>query len=306
MSEFPLTANGKLDRRALPEPAVETGPVTAAANDDERVICETVASVLRVERVGADQDFFELGGDSILAISLLSALRAEGVYVTATQIFVNRTPRALAAVASRDGAATVDHDDVPTGPVAGLPIVQWLGETTDAIDGFVQSVVVNTPASLTASALSQILTAVVERHDMLRAKLVRGPRWSFDIPESGPALWEESNAPLEECVAAATEGLNPDAGVMLRAVWRSERAAARDRHPPRGDRRCLVAHPVRRPRPGVAAAFVRCRDRTAAGRHVVPPLDAAAGAGRVRGGSRLLPTPAAGNRRAARPSPSHR
>ncbi len=221
MSEFPLTANGKLDRRALPEPTADTGPVTAAANDDEAVICQAVAAVLRVEQVGADQDFFELGGDSILAISLLSALRAEGVFVTATQIFLNRTPRALAAVASRDGASTVDHDDVPTGPVAGLPIVQWLGETTDAIDGFVQSVVVNTPAELTAPALTQILDAVVDRHDMLRAKLVRGRRWSFDIPSDGHALWEESNAPLEECVAAATEGLNPDAGVMLRAIWRS-------------------------------------------------------------------------------------
>ncbi|KJK52025.1 peptide synthetase [Lentzea aerocolonigenes] len=219
MSEFPLTPNGKLDRRALPEPVVETGPVTAAANDDEAVICAAVASVLRVEQVGADQDFFELGGDSILAISLLSALRAEGVYVTATQIFVNRTPRALAAVASREGAA-VDHDDVPTGPVAGLPIVQWLGETTDAIDGFVQSVVLNTPAELTSGALTQILDAVVARHDMLRAKLVRGERWSFDIPADGHALWEASDAPLEECVEAATEGLNPDAGIMLRAVWR--------------------------------------------------------------------------------------
>ncbi|WP_223165474.1 non-ribosomal peptide synthetase [Lentzea indica] len=222
MSEFPLTPNGKLDRRALPEPTVETGPVTAAANDDEAAICAAVASVLRVEQVGADQDFFELGGDSILAISLLSALRAEGVFVTATQIFVNRTPRALAAVASRDGASAVDHDDVATGPVAGLPIVQWLGETTDAIDGFVQSVVLNTPAELTAEQLIQILDAVVERHDMLRAKLVRGERWSFDIPEDGHALWDASNAPIEECVAAATEGLNPDAGIMLRAVWRSE------------------------------------------------------------------------------------
>ncbi|MFI6096157.1 amino acid adenylation domain-containing protein [Lentzea sp. NPDC051213] len=222
MSEFPLTPNGKLDRRALPEPTVETGPVTAAANDVEAAICAAVASVLRVEQAGADQDFFELGGDSILAISLLSALRADGIFVTATQIFVNRTPRALAAVASLDGAATVDHDDVPTGPVAGLPIVQWLGETTDAVDGFVQSVVVNTPAALTAPALMQILDAVVERHDMLRARLVRGERWSFDIPSDGHALWEENNAPLEECVAAATEGLNPDAGVMLRAVWRSE------------------------------------------------------------------------------------
>lgn len=222
MSEFPLTPNGKLDRRALPEPVVETGPVTAAATDDEAVICAAVASVLRVEQVGADQDFFELGGDSILAISLLSALRAEGLFVTATQIFVHRTPRALAAVATRDGASAVDHDDVPTGPVAGLPIVQWLGETTDAIDGFVQSVVLNTPAELTADALTQILDALVARHDMLRAKLVRGERWSFDIPADGHALWEESGAPLEECVAAATEGLNPDAGIMLRAVWRSE------------------------------------------------------------------------------------
>ncbi|SDI93294.1 non-ribosomal peptide synthase domain TIGR01720/amino acid adenylation domain-containing protein [Lentzea albidocapillata subsp. violacea] len=222
MNEFPLTANGKLDRRALPEPVMETGPVTAAATDDEAVICAAVASVLRVEQVGADQDFFELGGDSILAISLLSALRAEGVFVTATQIFVNRTPRALAAVASRDGASAVDHDDVPTGPVAGLPIVQWLGETTDAIDGFVQSVVLNTPAELTADALTQILDAVVARHDMLRAKLVRGSSWSFDIPADGPALWQESDAPLEACVATATEGLDPDAGIMLRAVWRPQ------------------------------------------------------------------------------------
>ncbi|MET9632565.1 amino acid adenylation domain-containing protein [Lentzea sp. NPDC006480] len=221
MHEFPLTANGKLDRRALPEPVVETGPITVAENDDEAVICAAVASVLRVEQVGADQDFFELGGDSILAISLLSALRAEGVFVTATQIFVNRTPRALAAVASREGAA-VDHDDVPTGPVAGLPIVQWLGETTDAVDGFVQSVVVNTPADLTAEALTRILDAVVARHDMLRARLVRGERWSFDIPADGHALWDESNAPLEACVEAATEGLNPDAGIMLRAVWRPQ------------------------------------------------------------------------------------
>jgi amino acid adenylation domain-containing protein/non-ribosomal peptide synthase protein (TIGR01720 family) len=222
MAEFPLTANGKLDRRALPEPTVETGPVTAAATDDEAVICAAIASVLRLDEVGADQDFFELGGDSILAISLLSALRAEGVFVTATQIFLNRTPRALAAVASRDGASTVDHDDVPIGPVAGLPIVQWLGETTDAIDGFVQSVVLNTPPDLTSDALTQILDAVVERHDMLRAKLVRGERWSFDIPADGHALWDESDAPLDECVLAATEGLNPDAGIMLRAVWRPQ------------------------------------------------------------------------------------
>ncbi|MFI2435462.1 amino acid adenylation domain-containing protein [Streptomyces sp. NPDC018693] len=222
MTEFPLTANGKLDRRALPEPEIATGTLVPPATDDERAVCAAVAKVLRLEEVGADQDFFQLGGDSILAISLLSALRDTGLHVTARQIFAHSTPRALAAVASRGDVSTVDHADVPTGSVVGSPIVQWLGETTDAIDGFVQSVVLNTPADLTADALDRILTALTVRHDMLRARLVRGDRWSFDIPEAGQAgpLWQESDRPLDECVALATDGLDPAGGVMLRAVWR--------------------------------------------------------------------------------------
>ncbi|HKN55349.1 MAG TPA: condensation domain-containing protein, partial [Amycolatopsis sp.] len=174
------------------------------------------------EEVGADQDFFRLGGDSILAISLLSALREAGLHVTATQIFTHSTVRELAAVAGRATVSTVDHDDIATGPVVGSPIVQWLGETTDAIDGFVQSVVLNTPAELTGDALDEILSALLSRHDMLRARLVRGERWSFDIPETGTARWQESDQPLDQCVTLATEGLDPDNGVMLRAVWRRE------------------------------------------------------------------------------------
>ncbi|TPQ16625.1 non-ribosomal peptide synthetase [Streptomyces sporangiiformans] len=224
MTEFPLTANGKLDRNALPEPTIGTGSLIQPATENEHAVCAAVAAVLRLEEVGVDQDFFQLGGDSILAISLLSALRDAGLYVTARQIFTHSTVGALAAVASREDVSTVDHRDVATGSVVGSPIVQWLGETTDAIDGFVQSVVLNTPADLTADALDEILAAVAGRHDMLRAKLVRGDRWSFDIPEADQAAvgWQESDRPLDECVALATEGLDPTGGVMLRAVWRRE------------------------------------------------------------------------------------
>ncbi|MFJ8854060.1 amino acid adenylation domain-containing protein [Streptomyces sp. NPDC102437] len=224
MKEFPLTANGKLDRGALPEPTIGTGPVVAPATENERVVCAAVASVLRLERAGTDQDFFRLGGDSILAISLLGALRDAGLHVTARQIFTHSVLGALAAVASREEVSAADHGDVATGPVVGSPIVQWLGRTTDAIDGFVQSVVLNTPAQLRAEALDEILAAVLERHDMLRARLVRGERWSFDIPEAGrgAAGWQESDRPLAECVELATEGLDPERGVMLRAVWRRE------------------------------------------------------------------------------------
>jgi amino acid adenylation domain-containing protein/non-ribosomal peptide synthase protein (TIGR01720 family) len=243
MTEFPLTANGKLDRNALPEPVIGAGPIVPPITENERAVCAAMAAVLRldVDEVGADQDFFQLGGDSILAISLLSALRAAGLHVTARQIFAHGTAGALAAVASREDVSTVDHSDVATGSVVGSPIVQWLGETTDAIDGFVQSVVLNTPADLTPGALDEILAAVIARHDMLRARLVRGDRWSFDIPEAdragaaptaagrrvaerafASAGWLESDRPLDECVAHATDALDPAGGVMLRAVWRRQ------------------------------------------------------------------------------------
>ncbi|MFD4024330.1 amino acid adenylation domain-containing protein [Streptomyces sp. NPDC058576] len=222
LPRFPLTANGKIDRNALPEPTVGAGPLQAPATENERLVCEAVAAVLRRDDVGADQDFFQLGGDSILAISLLSALREVGLHVSARQIFTHTVVGALAAVASREPAAAVDHGDVATGAVVGSPIVQWLGETTDAIDGFVQSVVLTTPADLTADALDDLLTAVLTRHDMLRAELVRGERWGFDIPAAGAhaRCWERSDAPPEDCVALATAALDPDQGIMLRAVWR--------------------------------------------------------------------------------------
>ncbi|WP_228992197.1 non-ribosomal peptide synthetase [Streptomyces sp. DH8] len=226
LAEFPLTANGKIDRRALPEPPAGTGVLVAPATENERLVCEAVASVLRLDAVGTDQDFFQLGGDSILAISLLAALRDAGLHVTARQIFTHTVVGALAAVASRESVA-VDHGDVATGAVTGSPILRWLGETTDAVDGFVQSVVLTTPAELTPEALDTLLAAVLARHDMLRAKLVRGGHWGFDVPEAptAPRCWEESDAPLDACVARATRALDPDNGVMLRAVWR--RAARR-------------------------------------------------------------------------------
>ncbi|GHB89698.1 non-ribosomal peptide synthetase [Streptomyces anthocyanicus] len=228
MTEFPLTANGKLDRNALPEPVIPAGSSAPPTTDEERTVCAAVAALLQLDRVGVDQDFFQLGGDSILAISLLGRLRDAGLYVTARQIFTHSTVGALAAVASREDTTVVDHRDVPTGSVVGSPVVQWLGETTDAIDGFVQSVVLNTPADLTVDALDLILAAVVRRHPMLRARLVRGERWGFDIPEAeaeavpAVALWRESDQPLDACLALATGELDPVGGAMLRAVWRRE------------------------------------------------------------------------------------
>nr|ADU56133.1 hypothetical protein CA915-12 [uncultured organism CA915] len=100
LDALPLTGNGKVDRAALPAPVFTARtagrePVT----EGERLLCGLFAQVLGMDRVGADDGFIELGGDSIAAMRLAARASHAGLLVTPSQIFVERTPARLAAVA---------------------------------------------------------------------------------------------------------------------------------------------------------------------------------------------------------------
>ncbi|MGC5402159.1 phosphopantetheine-binding protein, partial [Streptomyces sp. DT20] len=82
---FPLTANGKVDRRALPEPDLGAALAknhVAPRTRTERIVARAWGDVLGVERVGVQDNFFELGGDSILSIQVVSRLRRAGLVVS--------------------------------------------------------------------------------------------------------------------------------------------------------------------------------------------------------------------------------
>src|ERR1700720_3974412 len=82
LDRLPLTANGKLDRGALPAPQLRASVLRLARNPREELLCALFAEVLGLERVGIEDDFFALGGHSLLATRLISRMRKAGLALT--------------------------------------------------------------------------------------------------------------------------------------------------------------------------------------------------------------------------------
>ena len=111
LDDLPLDANGKVDRRSLPSPwASRDGmdglpPYTEPGTEIERVIAGVWAEVLELDRVGAEDEFFALGGDSLRSVALLERLQEIGIRFTASQFFGHPTVAELAALYDADRPA---------------------------------------------------------------------------------------------------------------------------------------------------------------------------------------------------------
>ena len=117
LEEFPLSANGKLDRKALPDPSeAAQSKSRQPLPGPEAMLAELIAGILRVEHVGADDDFFLLGGDSISAIGLCAALRRRGALLRPRDIFecrsVARMAQALESQAPTPSVATLETNAI--------------------------------------------------------------------------------------------------------------------------------------------------------------------------------------------------
>ncbi|MGW0246372.1 non-ribosomal peptide synthase/polyketide synthase [Nocardia goodfellowii] len=253
IDSVPLTPTGKLDRAALPEPELSSSTrYRAPRNDQERVLAGVFAEVLGLERVGVDDSFFELGGDSIRSIQVVSRARELGVEISPREVFEHRTAAALAAVSSDRAAAVPVLAELPGGGVGWMPLlpvarfVRAIGGTS--FDGFSQSLLLDLPVGIDRAGLTATLSAVVDRHDMLRARLVDDERGAgLDVAPAGAVavdrlvrqveiatLDDTAGAVVSELAAAAGQ-LAPAAGVMVRFVWF-------DAGPTRAGKLAIVAH----------------------------------------------------------------
>ncbi|HEX3529425.1 MAG TPA: amino acid adenylation domain-containing protein [Thermoanaerobaculia bacterium] len=184
---LPLTAQGKIDRRALPEPEMPTGAAaqTPPANAVEAALAEVVAGVLGLPRVGVHDNFFALGGDSILSIQVVTQARRLGIALTPTQLFQQQTVAQMATVATMATTAgtlleTKIEEEPGSGAVPLTPVQRWFfAEVVDREPGaahhFNLSLLLAAPERLDPARLAAALALLTRRHDALRLRFRRGP-----------------------------------------------------------------------------------------------------------------------------------
>ncbi|MFD4428024.1 amino acid adenylation domain-containing protein [Nocardia sp. NPDC058497] len=223
LDELPLTPVGKLDRAALPDPVAvrsEHRPPRTAA---ERAVARVIGEVLGHDRVGLDDDFFALGGDSITAIQVVSRAAAAGVVLRPRDLFDARTVGALAGRAE----VTLDAGTRP----AALPLTATAAQLIEAGDSAVEprAVLLDVPADCSDEAVAEVAHAVMNQHPMLWAVLDRsGATPVLVIPSheerTGEAFRKldgtdgESSLPVDDIVAAAAAALDPDEGRNIHFV----------------------------------------------------------------------------------------
>ncbi|MEV0493748.1 amino acid adenylation domain-containing protein [Streptomyces atratus] len=235
LDAFPMTGNGKIDRRALPAPDLGTRSRPAETSAEE-TLCSVFAEILGAPEVGAEAGFFDLGGDSIQATQLVAQARTAGLVFTVRDVFTHQTVEGIARVARPVGEDTgADVADVGTGEIPLLPVVERQRQLGGSPAGFDLSATVGLPSEVDEDRLIAALQAVVDRHDALRTRLVTTPdgQWSLHADEPGAvrvadvlrrvdtsALADaDARSLIAEETAAAKQRLDPARGAMLQPVW---------------------------------------------------------------------------------------
>ncbi|HET7460821.1 MAG TPA: amino acid adenylation domain-containing protein [Longimicrobium sp.] len=195
LDALPLTGSGKVDRNALPAPdarRLKTGTGYAAPRTDaEAALAAIWAEVLGVERVGVDDNFFALGGDSIVSIQIVARANEAGLRVQPRHVFTHQTVAELASIAGQ-AAETAAEQGAVSGPVPLTPVQRWfLAQEQPEPHHFNLTLLFQAAAPLDADALERACAALLAHHDALRLRFARGAEGWEQVnaaPRDGPAL----------------------------------------------------------------------------------------------------------------------
>jgi amino acid adenylation domain-containing protein/non-ribosomal peptide synthase protein (TIGR01720 family) len=241
IDRFPLTTNGKLDRAALPSPELRVEQATTGRPPQtpaELVLAAIWCALLGLDEVGVHDNFFALGGDSILSIQVTTRANQAGLGLVPRQIFEHPTIAALAEVATTT-RVTASEQGVLVGEVPLTPIQKWFFERFDPVPAqWNQSVVVVLREPVEPRILSEAIAALVRHHDGLRLRFAtqRGgwvqryvapdERVPFESIDLRAETGSESTIRYEREVARVQASMDLEHGPMFSALHVRDGAAA--------------------------------------------------------------------------------
>ncbi len=228
LEAMPLTPAGKVDRKALPAPQWQTASEgEAPKTDNEQTLATIWQQLLGRESVSRDDNFFALGGDSILALQVVSRARQQGLALTPKDLFEQPLLRGLAEQAVSAQASVISQQPLQ-GAVPLLPIQQhFFSLNPPSPSHWNQHLWLALDAPMDREALNATLQALYQQHDALRLQFVREKNgWSqtclpADAP-SGELLWwrqADSESAVAELCEQAQRSLNIENGELLRALY---------------------------------------------------------------------------------------
>ncbi len=234
LDALPIAPNGKVDFESLAAP----GPIrpelerayVEPSNPFEVTLTRIWQQVLGLDRVGVHDNFFDLGGDSILSIQIVARARQAGLELTPKQFFQSQTIAELAASVAPVPSAQADQRELD-GPVSLTPVQRWFFEQDlNEPHHFNQAVLLEVPAALDERVLRRVFQHLIEYHDAFRLRFTQTvTEWqqSFSSPvDELPFAYHDLSTlqgpkqreALEEIAADAEKSLDLTAGPLVRMV----------------------------------------------------------------------------------------
>ena len=225
---LPLNASGKIDRKALPQPQLPAGDYGAPRGVAEQALAAVWREVLGVDKVGRDDNFFALGGDSIISLQIVARARRAGWKLTPRQLFERQSIAQLAPLAEPLEAAAPVAVTMPQSdqPFSLLPIqAAFFERSPPSASHWNQSLLLHSDARLDPVRLEQALQALTTRHASLRLRFTRNSQdeWqqAYGPAPRQPILWRRQAASSGQASALceqAQRSLNIADGRLIRAL----------------------------------------------------------------------------------------
>jgi amino acid adenylation domain-containing protein/non-ribosomal peptide synthase protein (TIGR01720 family) len=233
LENLPLTPNGKIDRQALPKPEGREG--LNKYEEPIGLLEEQLASIwkeiLKIEKIGRDDNFFSLGGDSIVSIQMVSRARQKGIIFDVKQVFETPTVAGLTINVQKAEKAAIIDQSLTIGIAPLLPIQQWFFEKAEDVNYFNQATwIIPKERKINVNKLKDILAKIYSHHDTLRLKFRKVnneweqyyAKWTnvkeelpFEIITQG--YWFQDN--LDEICTKIQASLDIESGPLSKLVW---------------------------------------------------------------------------------------